>query len=582
MPTSTKQGSLQYVNGTDTKQIDRVPFFLRFNLLKNEAIKFYPSWKDIRDYCCPTRGFFQDEVPNRGTMVDHQKVIDSHAQKCGRDAASGMISAHTTPSRPWFKLETDDEDLNKYQPVQAWLEDTVERVRRVMAYSNIYDVYFSAYEELIHFGTAAGMITEDYNDVIRARAYTIGEYYLGSGYDCRVNVFARWYWMTVGQLVQEFGYENCTTQTQASYDRHYLEQWRKITHMIEPNDKRIPGYSDFNNMPYRSIQWEDGSPQNMYLRTSGYEEFPVFAPRWNTKTTADIYGTSPGWTSLGNVKMLQKEQREKLMALAKVVNPPMQHDSSVQGDVHTVPGGITIFSAQLPNAGLKPAYQINPDINAIREDILEVKKQISDDYYADLFRLMIEIDRTGVTATEIAEKQSERIGLISPFVEKTNNEMLSPSIERIFMIMFRKNLFLPLPKELQGVNLRIKYISIFAQAQRMLGINTIAQSTQFIDSQMMVDPGASDVFNRDEMNRSYLTMIGAPVKGIRKPEEVESIRKQRAKAQQQAQQAAVMQASADAAAKGGKAVKDMGTTPMGENSALDQFLAKNVPQGAAQ
>lgn len=571
------QGHYQYVSDNKGKWLDRWPFIKRFNLMRLETLKWYPAWKDIKKFECNHRGFFQDETPNYGSELDHLSLINGHAQQCGRDAASGLISAHASPHRPWHRIETPDQDLNKYAPVKLWLDDTNDRLMKISAASNIYDVFFCMFEELIHFGVACGITLEDFNRVIRGRSFTVGEYYLGLGADNKVDSFCRWYWMQCGQLVKEFGYDNCTPQTQAAYKNNSLETWRRVIHLIEPNDDRIPNYVDFKNMPYRSIQWEDGSPQDSYLRLRGYEELPILAPRWATRNSSDVYSNgAPGWISLGNAKELQKLEREKLLGIAKITNPPMQRDASVQGEVNTLPGGVTTFSAQLPNAGLKPAYQVVIDLNAIREEIKEVENKISSYYYSDLFKMMIDIDRTGVTATEIAEKKAEKLALISPFVDKVNEEMLTPYLEREFNIALRNNLLLPPPKELQGMELKIVYISTFAQAQRMIGIDAINQWTTGVyqDAQAF-GQDALDSINLDEKETVTAEMLGVPAKLVSTPEQKSAKRQARAKQQAQAQQAQMQQAQAEAAAKTGKAVKDAASAPMGQNSALDALLQAN-------
>jgi hypothetical protein len=42
----------------------------------------------------------------------------------------------------------------------------------IFAKSNIYEALYHSYEELCTFGTSAMFLTEDYNDVIRARSFT--------------------------------------------------------------------------------------------------------------------------------------------------------------------------------------------------------------------------------------------------------------------------------------------------------------------------------------------------------------------------------------------------------------------------
>jgi len=552
--------------------MDRWPFLFRYNALKTEGMKWYPAWRDLSTYLNPTRGFFFNQVPNYGIKIDHSVLIDSHARRCIRDAASGMISGLTSPSRPWFKLGLSDPDLEAYAPVKWYLDESRNRMLEVASRSNIYDCFHSGYEEHLTFGTAAMLLLEDFNDVIRGRMFTAGEYFLGTGPDCRVNTFVRQYWMTVAQLVQEFGLDKVSPPTRAAFSVHQTERWGRVIHLIEPNDDRIPEYSDFKNMAYRSLQWEDGSMQNTYLRIGGFDEFPVIASRWSTTTTADAYGRSPGWDVLGDVKMLQQLQKNKLIALDKITNPPVQVDASVQGVVNMLPGGVTKFSNTMPNAGVKPAYQVQIDLNGIELCIEKTKAAISNAFYSDLFKMLIDVEHGNMTATEVAERQAEKLNMLSPIVEKLNNEQNNPFIARLYNIMNRNGLLPPPPPEIQGMELRVQYISTLAQAQKMVGVSAIEQTIAFVDSQMPIDPSVGDILNRDEANSEYANMTGVPAKMINAPDQVAKIRAEKAKQQAMMQRQQALLATAEAAKKGAGAVRDMANAPMGEGNALDKTV----------
>lgn len=571
------KGSLQYMADSQKLKFDRWAFNKRFLQVKNEAFKsWYPSWKELTTFCNPTRGFYNDGVPNLGTKIDHKIVLDNHARRCVRTLASGMQSGLTSPARPWFTVEFDDPDLSQYQPVKVWCDQVERRMLDIYGKSNIYSILYMMYEELATVGTAASFIGPDFQTVLRGRSYTVGEYYLGCGPDGRVNTFARELWMTVIQLIREFGFENVTPDVQNSYRVNDTERWIRVRHMIEPNDDRVPGYRDFKNMEYRSLYWQDGSPQNMYLRLGGHSVFPVLTPRWARTTTADIYGRGPGWDALGDVKMLQKEQRDKLTALDKIGNPPTQSDSSVDGEPNTLPGGNTRYSAGLPNAGVRPLYQVNPDINAYRQDIIEVKKAISEAFFTDMF-LMLFNEGTGggtrMTAYEVAERQAEKLVLLGPLLESVENELLTPLNEITLHRMIEIGMMPPPPAEIRGREIKFNYVSVLARAQRMVNLTSVDQWVAGVQQLAATDPSATDIINTDEISLGKADMLTIPGKMIVPPQIIAAKRKQRA---EQAAQQAKLQAlkiGAEAAAAGGKAVKSLANSPMNEDSALQGVLA---------
>ncbi len=520
----------------------------RFNAVKTEASNWTASWKDLRDYLNPTRGKFDDDRANRGTMIDHTKILDSHGTKATKILASGMQSGMTSPTRPWFKLAVDDEYLMSLQPVRVWLDEVTKLMLDICNDSNIYGMFYSMYEEIADFGTAAAIILEDFEDGVRGRNFTIGEYFLGTDNKGRVNTFARNYWMTADQMIEEFGRDNCSHIVKNAVDTNDGGRWIRVYHMIEPNKKREAEKVDYANMPFSSIYWEDNQGDEV-LAKKGFEEFPVIAPRWDTVTTETVYGYSPGWNALGDVKQLQKTQLDKLLAQEKSHNPPMQKDASVDGHTNFLPGGITTTSATTPNGGVRPAYQINANLESFIELINSLRTSINKDFFVDLFLMMINFDKSNMTATEVAERQQEKIMMMGPVLEKLNSEMLDPFIERLYNILDRNFALPEPPDELDGIDVKVQYVSILAQAQKAIGVNAISRVIGFIGGVIPSKQDVSDVIDLDEAVREVAVMEGIPSKLIMEKQVVSQIREQRAKAQQMQERLAVADKGADIAKK---------------------------------
>jgi len=545
--------------------VERKPFEQRFKNLQTEAESWQSAWKDIKKYLAPTRGNFNEE-PNKGKAIDHQTIIDGHASRALNILASGMTSGLTSPSRPWFKIGLADNDLSDFNTVKLWLNTVQERMMAVFSRSNIYGALHSIYYEIGAFGTASAILLEDFKDVIRCRSYTTGEYYLSIGPDGRVNGFARRYYMTVGQLVAEFGKSKLSLATQALYDGGNIEKWVKVFCLIEVNDTRIIDRADFKGMPYRSAYWEESAGPGVFLRVSGFNDFPILAPRWDVATTYDVYGRSPGWDGLGDIKMLQKMQRDKLIALDKVVDPPVQADSSVDGDPNTLPGGLSRSSATAPNAGVKAIYQINPDFNALENSIDKTRAAISQTFYSDLFMMIANADRANMTAREIVERHEEKLLMLGPVLERLESELLDPLIERTFNIMVRAGIIPQPPEELQGADLKVEYISMLAQAQKMVGTTAIEQTVVFAGNLMGAFPEVKDVLDADSAVREYSDLVGVSPKILRSREQVDKIREERAKA-------AEAQKNAEGTGLAIQGAKLLSETKIGQGSALDALVA---------
>lgn len=544
--------------------MNRKPYDERFLAIKQEAQSWLPALKEISKYIAPTHGFF-DDTPNHGRPIDGKVLLNEHSLRCKRTLAAGMTSGLTSPSRPWFKYGLADADLMAFDPVKLWLETAQQRTYAAFSRSNMYGVFHSMYEEIGPFGTAAASILEDYQDLIRGRSFTTGEYYLGQDAKGRMDTFGRRFFMTVGQIVEEFGYKNSSATVRNLYDKNSVDQWIPVIHLIVPNKNRKPGKQDNRNMPFLSIHWEEGASQDLILRVKGFEEFPIIAPRWDVTTTADILGRGPGWISISSTKMLQKLELDKMIALEKLIDPPVQKDATVSGDVNTVPGGVSISSSASPNAGVRAAYQINPDLNAIEAAIIKAENGISKNFYNDLFLMMTQSDRRQITAREVVEKHEEKLLMLGPVIERLEGEMLRPSIDRVFNILLRNGVIPRPPKELEGMTINPVFISVLAQAQKMVGTTAVEQHVGFVTQLAQANPEVLDTIDFDETSIEYGEMLGVPPRIQRSKEMIAAIRQQRAKAAQDAKMAATAQAMVQNAS-------TLSQTQLGQNSALDAIL----------
>ena len=561
--------------------LDRWPFQKRQTQLWIEGMKWYPRWQEQARFLNPTRGFFYYGIPDYGPPLDHGTLIDSHVRRCIRDFACGMQSGMTSPARPWFELEVQDKDLMKYGPVKNYFEICNKRLLEIAGHSNIYDGFYNSYEELATFGTSAWGIVEDKMDVFRAENFTIGEYFLGCGQDGRVNAFTRSTWKTVSQIVEEYGEEMCSPTIISMYYNNQSDAWRRVIQLIEINDDRIPDYSDFAHKHTRAITWEDGSQQNLYLKLEGFNEFPMICPRWQPRTTHDNYGNGPGADFLGDCRMLQMLNKKGLIGLDKEVDPPLQAASTV-GEVTTLPGAVVRNSASTPNAGVTTLYDVKLNLEALREWIVDVRQAANESFFTDLFKTMINDDRAGITAYEIAEKKAEIMNMLSPVVNSLNNTQNNMAVLRMYNIARRTGQLPKMPKELTGNALQVKYISILTQAQRMMKLQAIQETLGFFAQNAQIFPQMIQNVNQDNIARGYMEDIGLPASYFMDLGVMKKQRDAQAKAQQAQQQQQEALVKAKVMADAGKGAQGAANAPLGQGSALDALLGGMAGGGQQQ
>ncbi|EEU9533616.1 portal protein [Escherichia coli] len=533
----------------------------QFAQLDGDRSSFVSHWRELSEFIDPRGSRFLTSDANRNDRRN-SRIVDPSASLAADTLSSGMMSGITSPARPWFRLATPDPDMMDYGPVKVWLETVQNRMNDMFNKSNLYQSLPLLYSSLGNYSTGAMAVLEDDDDIIRTVPFPIGSYHLANSARGSVDTCYRKFSMTVRQLVMQFGKDNISLSVKGMWEAGNYEQWVEVMHAVYPNVDRDTGRMDAKNKPWKSVYYEVGGDSDKLLRESGFDEFPIIAPRW-TVNGEDVYGSKcPGMTALGQIKALQLEQKRKSQLIDKVTNPPMVGPSSLKNQrVSLLPGDITYIDQMTQQDGFRPAYQVNPDMSGLLADIQDTRQIIDRCYFVDLFRMLQSINTRSMPVEAVIEMKEEKLLMLGPVLERLNDEALNPLIDRAFSLMVRKNMIPQPPEVMQGMPLRIEYISVMAQAQKSIGLSSLTQAVGFIGQLAQVKPEALDKLNIDEAIDSYAEMSGVSPTVILPQEQVDQIRQQRAQQQQQMQAAAMAQAAAQGA-------KTLSETQTSEPSAL--------------
>lgn len=545
-------------------------------LLNNDRSSFEPHWRELSDFINPRGSRFLVTDVNRNDRRN-TKTVDPTATLANRTLSSGMMSGITSPARPWFKLATPDPDMMDYGPVKLWLEAVQRRMNEVYNKSNLYQSLPLLYSSLGTYSTGAMAVLEDDEDVIRTMMFPIGSYYLANSARGSVDTCYRKFTMTVRQLVMEFGMSNVSTSVKGLWESGSYETWIEVIHAVYPNIDRDTGKLDSKNKRVKSVYFEVGGDNDKLLRESGFDEFPIMAPRWEVNGE-DVYGSScPGMIALGQVKALQLEQKRKSQLIDKATNPPMVGPTSLKNQrVSLLPGDITYIDQMTGQEGLKPAYLVNPNTADLLADIQDTRQMINSAYFVDLFMMLQNINTRSMPVEAVIEMKEEKLLMLGPVLERLNDECLNPLIDRTFSIMARKNLLPPPPDVLQGMPLKIEYISVMAQAQKSIGLSSLSSTVGFIGQLAQVKPEALDKLDTDQAIDAFAEMSGVSPTVIVPQEQVNQIREERA--QQQKQQQAM--AMGMTAAQGAKTLSEAQTADPSVLTAISG--AVGAPAGGQQ
>ncbi len=506
----------------------------QLGMLEQERTTFEPHWRELSDFIIPRGSRFLTSEANRGDRRN-TKIVDPTATMANRTLSSGMMSGITSPARPWFKLATPDPEMMDYGPVKLWLETVQNRMNDMFNKSNLYQSLPLIYSSLGTFATGAMAVLEDDDDVIRTMPFPVGSYYIANSPRLSVDTCFRKFSMTVRQLVREFGLNNVSSSTKSAFENGTYEKWVDVVHAVYPNMNRETGKMNAKNKAFRSVYFEVGGDNDKVLRESGYDEFPIMAPRWEVNGE-DVYGSScPGMIALGQVKALQLEQRRKAQQIDKQTNPPMIGPTSLKTQrVSLLPGDITYVDQVTGAEGLRPAYQVNPNLGDLLGDIQDTRQLINSAYFVDLFMMLQNVNTRSMPVEAVIEMKEEKLLMLGPVLERLNDEFLDPLIDRAFSMMARKNMLPPPPDVMQGMPLRIEYISVMAQAQKAIGLSSLERFVGFVGNLASAKPEALDKLDVDQAIDNYAVMSGVSPTVVVPQEQAQQTRNDRAQQQQQA------------------------------------------------
>ncbi|MEX3020246.1 portal protein [Kluyvera sp. STS39-E] len=544
--------------------------------LTTDRSSFESHWRELSEFINPRGSRFLVTDVNRDDRRN-SKIVDPNATLANRTLSSGMMSGITSPARPWFKLATPDPDMMDYGPVKLWLEVVQRRMNEVYNKSNLYQSLPLLYSSLGTYSTGAMAVLEDDQDVIRTMMFPIGSYYLANSPRGSVDTSYRKFTMTVRQLVMEFGLNNVSSSVKSMWESGTYETWIEVVHAVYPNIDRDTAKLDSKNKPIKSVYFEVGGDNDKLLRESGFDEFPIMAPRWEVNGE-DVYGSScPGMIALGQVKALQLEQKRKSQLIDKATNPPMVGPSSLKTQrVSLIPGAINYIDTMQGQDGLRPAYLVNPNTADLLADIQDTRQVINSAYFVDLFMMLQSINTRSMPVEAVIEMKEEKLLMLGPVLERLNDECLNPLIDRTFSIMVRKGMLPPPPDILEGMPLSIEYISVMAQAQKSIGLSSLASTVGFIGQLAALGKTeALDKLDADQAVDAFAEMSGVSPTVIVPQEQVEQIRQDRA--QQQQQQKAMEMGMA--AAQGAKTLSEAQTS---DPSVLSALSAAAGNSGAPQ
>jgi hypothetical protein len=152
-------------------------------------------------------------------------------------------------------------------------------------------------------------------------------------------------------------------------------------------------------------------------------------------------------------------------------------------------------------------YQVPPPRRSSSscEDVQRLEQKVNEATYADLFMAITNMQ--GIqprNIEEIAARNEEKLTQLGPVIERVNNEKLKVVIDRVFGIMSRARCSRPRPTAMRNQpEIKIEFVSILTQMQRMVGLGQIERTVNFVGSVSAIYPEARFKLDPMEMVDEY-------------------------------------------------------------------------------
>lgn len=532
----------------------------RLGKLKQIRSPWENTWQDCTDFVNPRRGDFNAQR-SQGDRTRFDKVYDSTAPLANEQLAAGLHGYLTAPSETWFTLVLEKMREEEDEQTQMWLQGVVDMMFREVFHSpnsNFGSMIHELYLDLGSYGTGVLYVEDKPGRPINFRTYHLAECYIAENAEGAVDTLYRQYKHSGRQLVQMYK----DKLPEKFVENVYKDPHKEYTciHAVEPRDSFNPDSKLAKNMPWMSAYILE--EEKLVLNVGGFNEFPYMVPRW-TKTAGEVYGRSPAMTAMPDIKMINEMSKTVIKAAQKATDPPLLvPDDGFMLPLRTIPGGLNYYRSGTQDKVMPLIEGVRPDIGL--EFIDSRRTHVLKTFHVDWMQMR---EGPSMTATEVLQRQEERMRLMGPMVGRLQFELLGPMIDRVFNIMVRRKMLPPPPPAIEGRNMRIDYVSPVARAQKTQQLFSFTRLLESLVPLGNIKPEVFDNIDADGTVRWAAKLLDAPLETLLPLDKLQAMRQQRA---QQQEEMAEVARGREMAATAKDAANAAATMPQGLEPPPDQ------------
>lgn len=368
--------------------------------------------------------------------------------------------------------------------------------------------------------------------------------------------------MTVRKAAKIYGVENLSATSQGAFnDSKKIGDKIIIVHAIEPRMDRDPNKFGSRDKPWASLHFEEKTGK--IIRESGFDEMPIAVGRM-MKAMGETYGRSSGMLALPDIIELNAIWEAVTIASEKELDPPLAvlDDGRLGGgDIDTSAGAINVLNVSgRINTGqpIFPLYTVKEFKGAVQL-IEKLVNSITQAFYID--RLLDLNNEQEMTAYETSVRDRLRGESLSSLFIRQEVELFTPTIERTFNILLKKDLLGVIKgseeeQRLIAAGLTPTYIpdaviKLMASGEEVYDIQYISPAKRIMQSEevkgifttfeftannVSIAPDMVDNLNTDKVIKRLAMLTGMSEDLVQSLEMIKKLREARAVAMQKQQE----------------------------------------------
>lgn len=526
----------------------------RNDKLKSERTNWSQFYGDVRDYIRPRKRII-DDFRTPGTASTN-KLHDSTAPNSSRNLA--LVFAHSLTNRnvQWFQYAVPETGpfhrIATTASVQQWLNAAARTVFNALGESNFYNVIGEIYWDFVSFATC-DIFSEERRvrgagfRGLNFRALPIEGYTFAEDESGQVDTVFRDFTWSARQAAQHWGAENLPRKIQKAAKDEPDKQFEFLRAVL-PREEWEPESPFPEDREYALV--DVSISEKEIIHEGGYFEFPHHVGRFD-KSAGEARGRGPADVAMGDIKSLNKLRELELKGYNRAVQPPiLAMHKNIMGRARMQPNAIT-YAKDISQIREIPT-NFRMDLSSLKAE--QLVQSIRDIYLTD----QIVLPRTKtMTAEEVATLREQVESILGPTVERFQDEVLSPLLERTFGIMFRAGAIPPMPMELEGIErLEIEYSGALARNQKLEQVRSVRNYLGVLNEMALMQQAGgqpatvTQIPDFEKMARLVAPWMGVPGEFLKDKNAVRQ-------AILQVEQAEELQGELAAAEQGSKAIKNV-------------------------